>query len=153
QAANPEEDSTLTGVNPKPKEEADTITRMEELCPLVSSDDAQQAVPGESEVVHSYKSVTLETKECSPTAEAEKTSSSSADQTTSDMPVSSSSYKALCGVENCVRKEISLVPDDDKLPPLLLAVGEKGKDPLVEEHPSHQQVTLLLVEGGPNPLT
>uniref|UniRef100_A0A8B9Z2V4 Zinc finger FYVE domain-containing protein n=1 Tax=Buteo japonicus TaxID=224669 RepID=A0A8B9Z2V4_9AVES len=91
--------------------------------------------------------------ECSPTAEAEKTSSSSVDQTTSGVPVSPSSCRALCGVENCVRKEISLVPDDDKLPPLLLAVGEKGKDRLVEEHPSHQQVTLLLVEGSPNPLT
>ncbi|XP_050768479.1 zinc finger FYVE domain-containing protein 16 isoform X1 [Gymnogyps californianus] len=151
-AANPEEDDILTDVNPKPKEEIGIITRMEELCPSVSSDDAQQAIPGQTELVHSYKSLTLETKECSPTAEAEKTSSSSVDQT-SDMPVSPSSYRALCGVENCVRKEINLVPDGDELPPLLLAVGEKGKDPLVEEHPSHQQVTLLLVEGGPNPLT
>lgn len=103
---------------------------MEELCPSVSSDDAQQAVPGQSEVVHSYTSVILETEECSSAAEAEKTSSSSVDQTTSDVPVSPSSYRALCGVENCVRKEISLVPDGDKLPPLLLAVGEKGKGKL-----------------------
>ncbi|PKU36545.1 zinc finger fyve hypothetical protein [Limosa lapponica baueri] len=152
-AANPEENNTLIDVNPKPKEEIDTITRMEELCPSACSDDAQQAVPGQSEMVHSYTSVALETKERLPAAEAEKTSSSSVDQTTSDMPVSPSSYRALCGVENCVRKEISLVPDGDKLPPLLLAVGEKGKDPLVEEHPSRQQITLLLVEGGPNPLT
>ncbi|KFV08456.1 Zinc finger FYVE domain-containing protein 16, partial [Pterocles gutturalis] len=152
-AANPEEGDILTDGNLKPKEEIDIITRMEEFCPPLSSDDALQAVPGQSEVVHSYKSVTLETKECSVTAEAEKTSSCSADQTTSDVHVSPSSYRALCGVESCVRKEISLVPDGDKLPPLLLAVGEKGKDPLVEEHPSHQQVTLLLVEGGPNPLT
>ncbi|KAM6328234.1 zinc finger FYVE domain-containing protein 16 isoform 4-T7 [Alca torda] len=152
-AANPEENDTLTDVNLRPKEETDTTTRLEELCPSACSDDAQQAVPGQSEVVHSYKSVTLETKECSPTAEAEKTSSSSVDQTTSNMPVSPSSYRALCGVENCVRKEISLVPDGDKLPPLLLAVGEKGKDPLVAEHPPHQQVTRLLVEESPNPLT
>ncbi|XP_035752491.1 zinc finger FYVE domain-containing protein 16 isoform X2 [Egretta garzetta] len=150
--ANPEEDDILTDTNPKPKEEMDSITRMEELCP-VSSDDAHQAVGGQSEVVHSYKSVTLETKECSPAAEAEKTSSSSVDQATGDRPVSPLSYRALRGVENCVRKEISLVPDGDRLPPLLLAVGEKGKDPLVEEHPSHQQVTLCLVEGGPNVLT
>ncbi|KFV44823.1 Zinc finger FYVE domain-containing protein 16, partial [Tyto alba] len=152
-AANPEEGDILTDVNPKLKEEIDIITAMEELHASVSSDDAQQAVPGQSAVVHSYKSVTLETKECSPTAEAEKTSFSSVDQTASDMPVSPSSYRALCGVENCVRKDISLVPDGDKLPPLLLEMGEKGKDPLVEEHPSHQQVTLLLVEGGPKPLT
>uniref|UniRef100_A0A8B9Z6D9 Zinc finger FYVE domain-containing protein n=1 Tax=Buteo japonicus TaxID=224669 RepID=A0A8B9Z6D9_9AVES len=137
------EDDILTDVDPKLKEEIGTVTRVEKPCPSVSSDDAQQSVPGQ----------TLETKECSPTAEAEKTSSSSVDQTTSGVPVSPSSCRALCGVENCVRKEISLVPDDDKLPPLLLAVGEKGKDRLVEEHPSHQQVTLLLVEGSPNPLT
>ncbi|KFZ49372.1 Zinc finger FYVE domain-containing protein 16, partial [Podiceps cristatus] len=146
-----EDNNILTDVNPKPKEEISIITRMEELCPPVSSDDALQAIPDKSEVVHSYKSVTPETKECS-AAEAGMTSSSSVDET-SDMPVSPSSYRALCGVENSVRKEISLVPDGDKLPPLLLAMGEKGKDPLVEEHPSHQQVTLLLVEGGPNPLT
>ena len=121
------EDDILTDVNPKLKEEIGTVTRMEKPCPSVSSDDAQQSVPGQSEVVHRYKSVALETKECSPTAEAEKTSSSSVDQTTSGVPVSPSSCRALCGVENCVRKEISLVPDDDKLPPLLLAVGEKGK--------------------------
>ncbi|XP_033929149.1 zinc finger FYVE domain-containing protein 16-like isoform X2 [Melopsittacus undulatus] len=42
-----------------------------------------------------------------------------------------------CVVLRTVLTKISLVPDDDKLPPLLLAVGEKGKDPLVEEHPSH----------------
>ncbi|KFQ05799.1 Zinc finger FYVE domain-containing protein 16, partial [Leptosomus discolor] len=151
--ANPEEDDILTDVNPKPEEETGIITRMEELCPSVSSDDAQQAIPGQSEVVHSYKCVTVQTKECSSAAEAGKTSSTSVDQTASGMPVSPSSYRALCGIENCVRKEISLVPDGDKLPPLLLAVGENEKDPLVEEHPSHQQVILLLVEGGPNPLT
>ncbi|KFQ41161.1 Zinc finger FYVE domain-containing protein 16, partial [Nestor notabilis] len=151
-AVSPEEDDILPDVDPKQKEESDDTTKMEELCP-VSSDDAQQAVPGQSELVQSRTSVTLETEECSPAAEAEKTSSSSVDQTTSDVPVSPSSYRALCGVENCVRKEISLVPDGDKLPPLLLAVGEKGKDPLVEEHPSRQKITLLLVEGGPNLLT
>lgn len=120
------EDDVLTDIIPKPKEEIDIITRTEELGLSVSSDDAQQDVPGQSEVVHSYKSETLETEECSPTAEAEKTSSSSTDQTAS-LPVSPSSSRALCGVENCVRKEISLIPDGDKLPPLLLAAGEKGK--------------------------
>ncbi|NXJ85859.1 ZFY16 protein, partial [Trogon melanurus] len=152
-AANPEEDDTLTDVNPKLKEEVDIVTRMEELCPSVSSPHAQQAIPGLSEVVHGYQSGILETIECSPAAEPETTSSNSVDQAASDLPVSPSSYRALCGVENCVHKGISLVPDGDELPPLLLAVGEKGKDPLVEEHPSRQQVTLLLVEGGSNPLT
>ncbi|NXP43558.1 ZFY16 protein, partial [Heliornis fulica] len=151
-AVNPEEDDILTHVNPKPKEGNYIITGMEELHPSLSSEDAQQGIPVQSEVVHSYKSVTLETKECSPTAETEKTRTGSVGQTTSNMPVSPSTYRALCGVENCVRKEISLVPDGDKLPPLLLALGENGKGPLVEEHPSHQQAALLLVEGL-NPLT
>uniref|UniRef100_A0A8C3CKL3 Zinc finger FYVE domain-containing protein n=1 Tax=Cairina moschata TaxID=8855 RepID=A0A8C3CKL3_CAIMO len=153
-AANPEEDDILTDVNSKPKEEMDVVTRMEGLGPPVPSEqDVQQALYGQSEMAHIYRSVTPGTKESSSATEDEKTSSSLVDRTKSDMPVSPSSYRALCGVENCVRREISLVPDGDKLPPLLLAVGEKGKDPLVEEHPSHQQVTLLLAEGGPNPLT
>uniref|UniRef100_A0A8C5TP08 Zinc finger FYVE domain-containing protein n=1 Tax=Malurus cyaneus samueli TaxID=2593467 RepID=A0A8C5TP08_9PASS len=104
------------------------------------------------EVAPSYKSDTLGTGECPP-AEAEKKSPSSVAQAAWDVPVSASSYRALCGVENCVRRDISLVPDGDRLPPLLLALGEKGKDMLVEEHPSHQKVALLLGEGGPNPLT
>lgn len=95
----------MPDVCPKQKEDSDDIAKMEELCPSVSSDDAQQAVPGQSEVVHSYTSVILETEECSPAAEAEKTSSSSADQTTRDVPVSPSSYRALCGVENCAHKD------------------------------------------------
>ncbi|NXU80295.1 ZFY16 protein, partial [Oreotrochilus melanogaster] len=150
-AANPEENAVLTDANPKLKEATD-IKRAEEFCP-VYSDDTQQAVLSQSEVVHNYKSVTAEDEEHSSTPEAEKTGTSSVDQTTSDMPVSSVSYRALCGVENCVCKEISLIPGGEQLPPLLLAVREKGRGPLVEEHPSHQQVTSLLVEEGPNPLT
>ncbi|OXB62460.1 hypothetical protein ASZ78_014454 [Callipepla squamata] len=75
------------------------------------------------------------------------------DRTKSDIPVSPTSYRALCGVESCVREDISLLPDGDKMPPILLAVDEKGKDPLVEEHLSHQQVTLLLEKGDANLLT
>ncbi|KAM9367694.1 zinc finger FYVE domain-containing protein 16 [Phaethornis superciliosus] len=150
-AANPEQNAILTDVNPKPKEETG-IKRTEELCP-VYSDDTQQSVSSQSEVVHNYKSVTAEDEEHSCTPEAEKTGSSSVDQTTSDMPVSPVSYRALCGVENCVCKEISLIPGGEQLPPLLLAAHEKGRGPLIEEHPSHQQVTLLLVEEGPNLLT
>ncbi|XP_061873453.1 zinc finger FYVE domain-containing protein 16 isoform X2 [Colius striatus] len=151
-AASPENDDILTDVSPKPKKEIGTITRMEEFCP-VSSNDAHQAIPDPSDVIHSSKSLAVETKKYSPTTEAEKTSSSSVDQTTSDMPLSPSSCRILCGLENCVRKEISLVPDGDKLPPLLLAVGGNRKDPSVEEHPSRQEVTLLLVEDSHNPLT
>ncbi|XP_053858500.1 zinc finger FYVE domain-containing protein 16 isoform X2 [Vidua macroura] len=151
-AANPEEDDLVTDVNQKPTEEIDKMTRMEELHPSVPSDGAQQAAPGQSEAAPSYRSATLGAEECSPAA-AENSSPSSVGQSTRAVPVSASSYRALCGVENWVRREVSLLPDGDQLPPLLLALGENGKDLLVEEHPFHQKVTLLLGEGGPNPLT
>ncbi|XP_068032630.1 zinc finger FYVE domain-containing protein 16 isoform X1 [Anomalospiza imberbis] len=151
-AANPEEDDPVTDVNQNLTEEIDQMTRMEELHPSVPSDGAQQATPGQSEAAPSYRSVTLGTEERSPAA-AEKSSPSSGGQSTRAVPVSASSYRALCGVENWVRRKISLLPDDDQLPPLLLALGENGKDLLVEEHPFRQKVTLLLGEGGPNPLT
>ncbi|KGL82039.1 Zinc finger FYVE domain-containing protein 16, partial [Tinamus guttatus] len=152
---NPEENDTLSGVNPKPKEVMDVTARTEELrCESsVPSHDRQQAIPRQAELVPAYKTVTPETEGFSTAAETEKSSPSSADGTKNDLPVSPSSYRALCGLEKCVSKEVSLVPDGDKLPPLLLAAGEKGKDPLVEEHPSCQQVTSLLAEGDPNPLT
>ncbi|XP_063151552.1 zinc finger FYVE domain-containing protein 16 isoform X2 [Candoia aspera] len=68
-----------------------------------------------------------------------------------DMPTSTLDYRMLSCIENCVSKEVSLIPEDDGFPPLLLARGEKGKESLVEEHPSNEQVTLLLEES--NPLT
>ncbi|XP_068781121.1 zinc finger FYVE domain-containing protein 16 [Struthio camelus] len=153
--ANPEEDDKLSDVNPKPKEEMDVIARIDELCceSSVPSDDGQQAIPRQTEMMHSYKSVTPEPEDFSTPTGAEKASSSSVDWTKNDLPVSPSSYRALCGLENCVSKGVSLLPDGDNLPPLLLAAGEKGKDPVVEEHPSRQQVTLLLAEEGPNPLS
>lgn len=45
---------------------------------------------------------------------------------TNDVPVSPFDYKMLCGIEKYVSKEISLVPEGDGLPPLLLCKGEKG---------------------------
>ncbi|XP_042722134.1 zinc finger FYVE domain-containing protein 16 [Lagopus leucura] len=151
--ANAEEDDIPTDVNSKPKEEMDVITRTEGLCPSVLPEDAQQTISSQSEMIDSDKSVTPDTKECSSTTESEKARTNIADWAKSDTPVSPTSYRALCGVENCVRKNVSLLPDGDKLPPLLLAMGEKGKDPLVEENLSHQQVALLLEKGGASPLT
>lgn len=152
-ATNAEEDDIPTDVNSKPKEGMDVSARTEGLCPSVPSEDAQQTISSQSEMIDSDKSLTPDTKECSSALESEKTSANLVDWTKSDVPVSPSSYRALCGVENCVRKDVSLLPDGDKLPPLLLAMGEKGKDPLVEEHLSHQQVALLLEKGGASPLT
>ncbi|XP_077646227.1 zinc finger FYVE domain-containing protein 16 [Lonchura striata] len=150
-AANPEEDDVVTDINEKLMEEIDTMTRMEELHASVPSDGAQQAAPAQSEAAPRYGSASLGAGEHSPAAA--ESSPSSVGQSTQAVPVSASSYRALCGVENWVRREISLLPDGDQLPPLLLALGENGKDLLVEEHPFHQKVTLLLEEGGSNPLT
>uniref|UniRef100_A0A8C3RSH4 Zinc finger FYVE domain-containing protein n=1 Tax=Chelydra serpentina TaxID=8475 RepID=A0A8C3RSH4_CHESE len=120
----------------------------------VAPDDDQLPTAGQTEMLHSPDSVIAAADELPFITKVEKSPSLGTDnQTNDDLPVSRSNYRMLCGIENCVSKEFSLIPDDDGLPPLLLATGEKGKDPLVEEHPSHQQVTLLLAEGGPNPLT
>lgn len=59
--------------------------------------------------------------------------------------VGTSDYQLLCGIEKCVCNKVSLLPDDeDSLPPLLIAAGEKGSVPVVEEHPSHEQIIVLL---------
>ncbi|XP_036620404.1 zinc finger FYVE domain-containing protein 16 isoform X2 [Trichosurus vulpecula] len=67
---------------------------------------------------------------------------------------SSSDYRLLCGIDKCVRKDVSLIPnDEDGLPPLLVAAGERGEDPVVEECPSQEQVLSLLEHGGSSPVT
>ncbi|XP_068941120.1 zinc finger FYVE domain-containing protein 16 isoform X2 [Petaurus breviceps papuanus] len=67
---------------------------------------------------------------------------------------SSSDYRLLCGIDKCVRKDVNLIPnDEDGLPPLLLAAGERGEDPVVEECPSQEQVISLLEHGGSSPVT
>ncbi|OXB82647.1 UNVERIFIED_CONTAM: hypothetical protein H355_003942 [Colinus virginianus] len=126
-ATNAEEDDIPTDVNSKPKEEMDVITRMEGLCPSAPSEDAQQTISSQSEVMDSDKSLPPDTKECCSATESEKASANLVGRTKSDMPVSPTSYRALCGVESCVREDISLLPDGDETPPILLAVDEKGK--------------------------
>ncbi|XP_062068475.1 zinc finger FYVE domain-containing protein 16 isoform X2 [Lepus europaeus] len=65
-----------------------------------------------------------------------------------------SDYQLLCGIEKCVCSKVSLLPDDeDSLPPLLIAAGEKGSVPLVEEHPSHEQIIVLLEGEEGRPVT
>lgn len=157
--AGPVDDICVTDL--KTKDETSVTAGTEKFhCSLyVALDDDQLPTTGQTEMLHSPDSA-IPTAAANPTAAAkqftkvEKSPSLGiVDQATHDSPVSPSDYRMLCGIENCVSKEFSLIPDGDGLPPLLLATGEKGKDPLVEEHPSHQQVILLLGEDGPNPLT
>uniref|UniRef100_A0A8P0SE18 Zinc finger FYVE domain-containing protein n=2 Tax=Canis lupus familiaris TaxID=9615 RepID=A0A8P0SE18_CANLF len=73
----------------------------------------------------------------------------------SNLPVASTSdYRLLCGIDKNVCNKISLLPnDEDSLPPLLVASGEKGSVPVVEEHPSHEQIILLLEGKSFHPVT
>ncbi|KAE8635900.1 hypothetical protein XENTR_v10002782 [Xenopus tropicalis] len=60
---------------------------------------------------------------------------------------SPSDYSMLCGLDKCVSRDVSLIPDDEeRLPPLLLASGEGG-DALIENSPTNKEVLLLLEEG------
>ncbi|KAG8456434.1 hypothetical protein GDO86_002278 [Hymenochirus boettgeri] len=60
--------------------------------------------------------------------------------------LSPSDYTMLCGLEKCVSRNVSLIPDDDGLPPLLLASGESG-DALIENSPTNKEVMMFLEEG------
>nr|XP_019583758.1 PREDICTED: zinc finger FYVE domain-containing protein 16 isoform X1 [Rhinolophus sinicus]XP_019583759.1 PREDICTED: zinc finger FYVE domain-containing protein 16 isoform X1 [Rhinolophus sinicus]XP_019583760.1 PREDICTED: zinc finger FYVE domain-containing protein 16 isoform X1 [Rhinolophus sinicus]XP_019583761.1 PREDICTED: zinc finger FYVE domain-containing protein 16 isoform X1 [Rhinolophus sinicus]XP_019583762.1 PREDICTED: zinc finger FYVE domain-containing protein 16 isoform X1 [Rhinolophus len=88
-------------------------------------------------------------------AEIEEPSGPTGVLVNSNVPIASTSnYRLLCGIDKNVCSKISLLPDDeDSLPPLLVASGEKGSVPVVEEHPSHEQITLLLQGEGFHPVT
>lgn len=88
-------------------------------------------------------------------AEIEEPSGPAGVLVNSNLPVTSTSnYRLLCGIDKNVCSKISLLPDDeDSLPPLLIASGEKGSVPVVEEHPSHEKIILLLEGEGFHPVT
>ncbi|XP_048187618.1 zinc finger FYVE domain-containing protein 16 isoform X2 [Perognathus longimembris pacificus] len=88
-------------------------------------------------------------------AEIEEPSNSTDVIDNSSLPVASmSDYRLLCGIDKYVCNKISLLPDDeDGLPPLLAASGEEGSVPAIQEHPSHEQISLLLEGEGLRPVT
>ncbi|XP_057596328.1 zinc finger FYVE domain-containing protein 16 isoform X2 [Hippopotamus amphibius kiboko] len=88
-------------------------------------------------------------------AETEEPSSPTGVLVNSNLPVASTSdYRLLCGIDKNVCNKISLLPDDeDSLPPLLVASGGKESVPVIEEHPSHEQIILLLEGEGFCPVT
>ncbi|XP_032133124.1 zinc finger FYVE domain-containing protein 16 isoform X2 [Sapajus apella] len=88
-------------------------------------------------------------------AETVESSSPTGVLVNSNLPIASiSDYRLLCGINKCVCNKISLLPnDEDSLPPLLVASGENGSVPVVEEHPSHEQIILLLEGEGSPPVT
>ncbi|XP_013918879.1 PREDICTED: zinc finger FYVE domain-containing protein 16-like isoform X2 [Thamnophis sirtalis] len=102
----------------------------------------------QTEVLCDSDFVTAAVTEVPIVSELAKESLPAATDQASDTSTSILDYRMLCYIENCVGKEVSLIPGDG-FPPLLLARGEK--ESLVEEHPSNEQITLLLEES--NPLT
>ncbi|XP_028711815.1 zinc finger FYVE domain-containing protein 16 isoform X2 [Peromyscus leucopus] len=71
------------------------------------------------------------------------------------LPIASvSDYRLLCGIATRVGTKISLLPEDEVgLPPLLATSGEEGSVPVIHEHPSHEQIILLLEGEGFPPAT
>ncbi|XP_006889916.1 PREDICTED: zinc finger FYVE domain-containing protein 16 [Elephantulus edwardii] len=72
-----------------------------------------------------------------------------------NLPVASiSDLKFLCIIDKYISNKISLLPtDESSLPPLLVTSGEAGSVPVVEEHPSQEQIVLLLQGEGFHPVT
>uniref|UniRef100_A0A8C5L4I5 Zinc finger FYVE domain-containing protein n=1 Tax=Jaculus jaculus TaxID=51337 RepID=A0A8C5L4I5_JACJA len=88
-------------------------------------------------------------------AETEESPSPTGVPVSSNLPVAGiSDYRLLCGISKCVCSKISLIPEDDSnLPPVLMASGEVGSAPVVQEHPSPEQITSLLEGEGFPPVT
>ncbi|KAH0628051.1 hypothetical protein JD844_008725 [Phrynosoma platyrhinos] len=143
---------TLCASEKMPKDETSVAGRTEILCCPTSVLPEEDTLPTkeEPELSHDFDSVITAVAELPTVVELAKHLSAMVNEA-NDAPVNSLDYRMLCGIENCVSKEVSLIPEGNVLPPLLLARGEKGKDSLVEEHPSQEQVTSLLEES--NPLT
>ncbi|XP_072923516.1 zinc finger FYVE domain-containing protein 16 isoform X2 [Hemitrygon akajei] len=68
--------------------------------------------------------------------------------------ISRTDYRALTAIGKSVPKVMSLIPDNENgLPPVVIATGEKEGRAVVEEHPTQSQALLRLEDGGANPLT
>ncbi|KAM8778282.1 zinc finger FYVE domain-containing protein 16 isoform 2-T2 [Rhynchonycteris naso] len=73
----------------------------------------------------------------------------------SNLPVAGTSdYRLLCDIDKNVCRKVSLLPnDEDSLPPLLVVPGENESVPVVEEHPSLEQINMLLEDECFQPVT
>uniref|UniRef100_A0A8D0L1T6 Zinc finger FYVE domain-containing protein n=1 Tax=Sphenodon punctatus TaxID=8508 RepID=A0A8D0L1T6_SPHPU len=113
----------------KPKDEMHAAAGIENLyCPnSVVPDTNKLPMAVQTEMLHSSDSEILAADELPLTTKTEKSPGIVTTNQTNEAPVRPSDYRMLCGIENCVSKKISLIPEDDGLPPLLLAGGEKGE--------------------------
>lgn len=95
-------------------------------CPTSVLPEETLPAKGQPEVLCNSDSATPPATELPPFVEPPKSSGSVTANETNDIPVSPLDYKMLCGIDKYVSKEISLIPEGDGLPPLLLSGGEKG---------------------------
>ncbi|XP_012327590.2 zinc finger FYVE domain-containing protein 16 isoform X2 [Aotus nancymaae] len=137
----------------KPNSEIGDITRNEIIRSPISQVPSVEKLPVNTgnEGLPTSSSFTLDDDVF---AETEESSSPTGVLVNSNLPIASiSDYRLLCGINKYVGNKISLLPnDEDSLPPLLVASGEKGSVPVVE-HPSHEQIILLLEGEGSPPVT
>ncbi|XP_051848686.1 zinc finger FYVE domain-containing protein 16 isoform X1 [Antechinus flavipes] len=141
----------------KSKDEIADTARQEKLQSPVSVVPSAEELPinAVTEMLQNSLSSFVSDSETPITTTVEKSSSVSVVPAYDNLSAGSSSdYRLLCGIDKCVRKDINLIPnDEDGLPPLLVAAGERGEDPVVEECPSQEQVISLLEHGGSSPVT
>nr|XP_037838076.1 zinc finger FYVE domain-containing protein 16 isoform X2 [Chlorocebus sabaeus] len=138
----------------KPNNETGDITRNEIIQSPISQVPSVEKLPVNTgnEGLPTSGSFTLDNDVF---AEIEEPSSATVALVNSNLPIAGiSDYRLLCDINKYVCNKISLLPnDEDSLPPLLVASGEKGSVPVVEEHPSHEQIILLLEGEGFHPVT
>ncbi|XP_037386710.1 zinc finger FYVE domain-containing protein 16 [Talpa occidentalis] len=150
--------NTLDHTHPAPVEKPDNeigdITGKEIIQSPVSQVTSVEKLPINTGTEELPTSASLTTLDDNVFAEIEESSSSPSVLVNKLPVVSASDYRLLCGVDQHVCKKISLLPnDEDGLPPLLVASGEKGSVPVVEEHPSHEQILSLFEDEGFGPVT
>ncbi|XP_016065842.1 PREDICTED: zinc finger FYVE domain-containing protein 16 [Miniopterus natalensis] len=137
----------------KPNNEIGDITRNEIIQSPISQVSSVEKLPISTgtEGLPTSGSFTLDDD----FAETEEPPSTTDALVNSNLPVANTSdYRLLCGIDKNVGNKISLLPnDEDSLPPLLVASEEKGSVPVVEEHPSHEQIILLLEDKAFHPVT
>ncbi|KAL2779505.1 zinc finger FYVE domain-containing protein 16 isoform a [Daubentonia madagascariensis] len=147
-------DHSCSSTVEKPNNEIGDITRNEIIQSPISQVPSAEKLPVNTgnEGLPTSGSCTLDDDVF---VETEEPSSPTGVLVNSNLPVAGiSDYRLLCGIDKYVCNKISLLPnDEDNLPPLLVASGEKGSVPVVEEHPSHEQIILLLEGEGFRPVT
>uniref|UniRef100_A0A8C5LNJ4 Zinc finger FYVE domain-containing protein n=1 Tax=Leptobrachium leishanense TaxID=445787 RepID=A0A8C5LNJ4_9ANUR len=133
--------SKLAGIGKRPSQDSSPITPTSPLCSTTAGEPLDKAKGSDTPSNESSPELSCALAPLDEAASSTFKVNSIAD------------YTMLCGIEKCVSRQVNLIPGDEhSLPPLLLASGEGG-DPLVSESPTNAEVTFLLEDDGPNPLT